>query len=249
MTRWVRVFAMLVAWVPGLTFSADNIVISFDVANPPFMYEREGKAVGIYPALVAAAFTHMQVGTTLQARPWVRALRELDAGMTGIGGIYRNSEREQKYDFSNYDFSNPIYLEKLLVYFNQSKPVSFRTVDDLKHLRIGVVRGWSYGERFDLARQTQIFSVEETPSDEQNFNKLEQGRLDAVLAVAESGVIRMKELHHVQAAPMPLGENATFLAFSKSAGKQALLKQFDLTLKAMHASGEFERIVAAELAR
>ncbi|MBS1156995.1 MAG: ABC-type amino acid transport/signal transduction system, periplasmic component/domain [Proteobacteria bacterium] len=244
MKRWAHVFAMVSLWISCSAFSADNIVINFDSANPPFMYEREGKAAGIYPALVTAAFKRMRVGVTLQPRPWVRALRELDEGLAGVGGIYRNAERERKYDFSQ-----PIFVEKLLVYFNKSRPVNFNTVDDLKGLHIGVVRGWSYGERFDLARRAGQFTAEETPSDEQNFSKLERARLDAVLAVAEAGAAQMVTRSNIQAAPAPLALNVTFLTFAKSARKQALLKQFDLALKAMHADGEFERIVAAELAR
>lgn len=244
MKRWARVFAMVLIWASGSAFSADNLVISFDNANPPFMYERDGKPVGIYPALVGAAFKHMSVGITLQSKPWIRALRELDEGITGVGGLYRSAERERKYDFSQ-----PIFVEKLLVYFNKSRPVNFSTVEDLAQLRIGVIRGWSYGERFDLARRAGHFTVEETPSDEQNFSKLDLARLDAVLAVAEAGAARMATHVNLQAAPTPLALNVTFLAFAKSAGKQALLKRFDRTLKAMHANGEFQRIVAAELAR
>lgn len=241
MKRLARIFATAFAVLSFSAFSAENIVISFDAANPPFMYEQNGKAAGLYPAIIEAAFKHMQVGVTLKAKPWARVIRELDMGITGVGGIFRTAERERKYDYSE-----PVFAEKLLVYFNKSRPVVFNKVDDLRNLHVGIVRGWSYGERFDLARKANHFTVEETPADEQNFRKLELARVDAVVAIAESGTSLMTKLKNISVAPTPLAQNPTFLAFAKSAQKKAVLSQFNQTIKEMKASGEFERIVAAE---
>lgn len=119
MKRLARIVATAFAVLSFSAFSAENIVISFDAANPPFMYEQNGKAAGLYPAIIKAAFQHMQMGVTLQVKPWARVIRELDMGMTGVGGIFRTVERERKYDYSE-----PVFAEKLLVYFNKSRRLS-----------------------------------------------------------------------------------------------------------------------------
>lgn len=228
--------------ISPLVWSADTV--SFDQANPPFMYGKDGKAAGIYPALINAAFLHMKTPVTLQALPWARAIQEIDQGNAGVGGIYKNAEREKKYDYSE-----QIFVEKLAVYVNKGKPINFSKVEDLKGKRIGVIRGWSYGDDFDNARKANAFTVEEVPGDDQNFGKLDVGRLDAVVAVAESGDALTKKYTNVQAAPTPLAQNPTYLAFAKSANKADVLKKFNDAIKEMKANGELNKLVAAEVSK
>jgi len=221
---------------------AADIKINFDQANPPFMYARDGKAAGVYPQVIEAAFRHMKTPVSITAVPWARAIQEIDQGSAGVGGIYKNAEREKKYDYSE-----QIFVEKLVVYFNKSKPLAYARVDDLKGLRVGVIRGWSYGDAFDAARKAGAFTVEEVVSDEQNFGKLDAGRLDVVLAVAESGSAMMRKFGSVSAAATPLAQNPTFLAFSKAAGQTELLRKFDQAVKQLKSSGEFDKLVGEAL--
>ena len=100
----------------------------------------------------------------------------------GIGGLYKNAER-----LARYDFSDPIHVENIAVHYRRAKPVDFRMVADLYGKRVGVLRGWSYGGTFDAASQSGWIATEEVSSDRSNFLKLMDGRLDAVLAIAESG--------------------------------------------------------------
>jgi len=226
------------------TTSAEQVTISFDSANPPFMYSQAGTPAGLYPALVTAVFRTMRTSVNLQARPWARVLPELDKGLAGAGGLYKTSERVHKFDYSE-----PLYVEKILVFYNSARPVSFGHLNDLRGLRIGVIRGWSYGEEFDLARKNQFFTVEETASDEFNFRKLDRQRLDVVLAVAESGNYKLKRFDNLVAARQPLVENPTYLAFAKSMHKQALLENFNRALRAVQASGEYQLILRRELSQ
>lgn len=214
-------------------------VINFDEANPPFMYASAARPAGIYPALVEAAFRHLATPVTLQARPWGRCLLELDLGIAGVGGLYKNTEREGKYDYST-----PIFFERLEVYFRHSHPVRFTRLEDLHGLRVGVLRGWSYGDEFDDARKRGVFSVEETASDELNFRKLELGRLDVLIAVREAGNVLMPKHPEIGVSPHQLLANQTYLAFAKSAHQAELLHRFDETIREMKASGEFARIVS-----
>lgn len=217
-------------------------VVNVDADNSPFMYEKSGKVAGLYPALLTAVFKKMPAHVVLQARPWLRALSELDAGQAGLGGIYRNPTREQKYDYSA-----PIFKEKIQVYFRRGDAIRINRAQDFKGLRVGVVRGWSYGDDFDRARAAGLFIVEETPSDRQNFLKLQASRLDVVLAVAESGAELQRTISGLDMHTAPYLENPTYLAFAKSARKQAFLQRFNQVLAQLRASGEYERIVISEL--
>lgn len=236
----VLAFAMFSA----LAAAADEVVINFDQANAPFMYAKEGKAAGVYPALIDAAFKKMKVGVQLKAVPWERAKQAADDASGGIGGVYKNAEREKKYDFSD-----QLFVEKLVVYVNKSKSFNFTKVDDLKGKQVGVLRGWSYGDDFDNARKAGSIKVAEVAADTQNFEKLDQGRVDAVIAIAETGDAMLGKYKNIAATATPLAQNPTYLAFGKAAKQEALLKQFNQVVKDMKTSGEFKKIVAAELAK
>lgn len=221
---------------------AADTVVNFDQANPPFMYAKDGKPAGIYPALVAAAFKRMNAPLATNSLPWSRAISEIDQGAAGVGGIYKNAEREKKYDYSQ-----QLFVERLLVYFNKAKPVAFTKVDDLRGLRVGVIRGWTYSDPFEAGRKSGLFTAIEVGADEQNFAKLAEGRLDAVIAVAESGTPMVAARPSLAAAGTPLAESPTFLAFAKTANQGDVLKKFNAAIQELKASGEFDKLVRAAL--
>jgi len=155
-----------------------------------------------------------------------------------------NSERSQIWDFSA-----PLLVERIVVYSHAVRPVIFTSLTDLYGKRIGVLRGWSYGDAFDDARRGERFWVEEVSTDEQNFLKLESGRVDAVLAIPESVAALLPQHQDILGSAVPLMETEAFLAFSKAEQRGPLLARFNRVLKAMKASGEFKRILNSELAR
>ncbi len=236
--------SLLCTGIAACAAPAAPILINVDIANPPFMYGHQGKAMGVYPGLIQAAFRHMGIPVLIEAKPWNRALMESENGSAGMGGLYKNSERLTKFDYSD-----QLFVERLVVYFNMLKPVAFSGAEDLKGKRIGVIRGWSYGDDFDRMRKDGDFRVEAVASDDQNFRKLEAQRLDAVITIREAGAVLAPKYKDLGCAPTPLALNPTFLAFAKSACRAALLKQFNSALMQMQKSGEFQKIIAEEISR
>ena len=222
------------------------VVISVDEGNPPFMYSWEGKAAGIYPAVIAAAMGRAGIDVVLQTRPWKRALNEMEQGKAGVGGIYKTDERLLKYDFSV-----PIRLENVAVYFNRASPVNCETLAGLNGKRVGVLLGWSYGDRFDEARKSGKFLVEGVSNDRANLLKLTAGRLDAVLSIEESAsaVIATERLSNLDQCQTYLAPNPAYLAFAKQAKRADLLDRFNKSIDAMKQDGSLEKIVLQELAR
>ena len=231
---------------PGSEAARPVIVVDVDAENPPFMYSRAGYAVGLYPAVIRAALGRCHDNVRVQAKPWRRAFVEIDKAQAGVGGLYRNAERLAKYDFSD-----PIYVENIAVFYRTVQPFDFRTVADLYGKRVGVLRGWSYGDDFDVAKRNGSIATEEVSSDRSNFLKLTDGRLDAVLAIEESGQAAMAAsgLHGIEQANAYLASYPVYLAFSKKAAKSDLLVCFNKALAEMKQDGAFERIVRQELGR
>ena len=230
----------------GTSWAAAPVLINVDTGNPPYMFKKEGKAAGVYPALIAAAFARIGVPVNIEARPWIRAIFETEEGKSGIGGFYKNEAR-----LKQYDFSEPILSENIAVYFNKSRPLNFRTIADLNGKKVGVIRGWSYGEAFDAARKEHRFIVEEFPSDWINLVRLNYGLLDVALAVEESGKLEMAagKLVCIEQSRNYLVSNKTHLAFAKTAGKTALLADFNKAIVAMKSDGTFIRMASSERSR
>jgi polar amino acid transport system substrate-binding protein len=224
----------------------EAVRIEVDDGNPPFMYARGGKAAGLYPALLRAVFDTMHVPLALDAKPWRRALTELDAGTVGVGGIYKTEERARKYDYSE-----PLFVEQIVVCDNRRKPVGFKALPDLYGKRIGLLNGWSYGDTFDQVRKAGRLIGEEVRTDALNFAKLQLGRLDAVLIIKEAAAVLLEDGNYpeVQCAAEPLVQNPTYLAFHKNAHRQELLQAFDKALRALRGDDmRYQQIVTASFA-
>ncbi len=235
--------AILMAYIVSALSAQAAEIVAVDQANPPFMYEIGGKLHGIYPALIREIFDRMGEDVQLSALPWRRALNEANAGACGIAGVYKNSQR-----LSAFDFSDKLFDEVIEIYVAKSRGHDLRGVRGLYGRVVGVLRGWSYGDEFDMAVKAGKIKVEEVSGDMQNFEKLAAGRLDAVLANRESADIVISSgglSDKVEMSTMPLISTSTYLAFAKSANKTDLLARFDAALAAMHDDGSFDRIIAA----
>lgn len=221
------------------------IRVAVDSQNPPFMYtDRDGKPRGVYPVLLRAIFAALGERLELLPLPWVRALNGLDRAEHGVGGLFANQERLAKFDYSQ-----PLLVETVRLYVRRGGLRQFNSLQDLRGLRVGVLRGWSYGDEFDAARQAGWFQVEVVSTDKQNFGKLERDFLDAVLAVEQTGEAVMTEGSYpsVRVAANPVTENPSFLAFHKSTQQRALLERVDAVVARLRATGEHARLVSSGL--
>lgn len=245
---WIAAWALVAGlWGPagGMAETLPER-IDFDANDAPFMStDANGNPVGLYPDLLRAVFAHMKLPVHFEAVPWKRALAELDAGSAGVAGIYKSRERLQKYDYSE-----ALLTEKLLVFVRQDHVMRVASAEDLVGLRVGVIRGWSYGDEFDAMRTAGRFQAEDVVSDSQNFSKLEAGRLDVVVTIEQSGrkLLASGNYPSVQALPTPFTMKTAHLAFNKTLSKTALLQRFDAAVEALRRSGEFDRIVDRALA-
>lgn len=207
----------------------ETIQIAVDSENPPFMFQKNNSAEGLYPRLIKKLFANLPYDVKIEALPWKRALYLLDEGKVAVAGIYKNNERLKKYEYTD-----QIFVEKILIYAQKNKAIHFDSITDLKNYKIGVIRGWSYGQEFDDAVTRGLISIEENNSDQLNFKKLVIGRLDAVIAVEESAKLALKRSEFaasVRALDKPLTVNATYIAFKKQNTNNALIKAINQQIK------------------
>lgn len=219
--------------------------VTFDQSNPPFMYAVNGTLQGLYPAIIDEAFRRMGKEVSLQALPWQRALAGADEGVWGVGGLYMNEERLWKYDFSE-----PIFEEKLMLYVVRGGEFHFSRVADLKGKRVGVMRGWTYGDAFDQAVAEGVFKKDPASDDRINFNRLLMGRVDAVIAAPETWALIRKDVDPdgwILELAVPMAVNRTYLSFPKSRNMTEILQRFNVEIRRMQADGAMEALVREHL--
>lgn len=226
---------------------AQPLLINFDSGSAPTQYAGpNGEAMGVYPAIVRAAFQRMGEPVTLRARPFKRMMSELEAGEAGAGSLVRSAAR-----LAVSDYSRDYIDERVSVFHLAAQPLRYTGLADLRGRRVGVIRGWSYGPAFDEARARGDFTAEDVDTDLQNFSKLSKGRLDLVIATEMAGRVLLgrAELAPLRAAPQPLIVIGIALTFNKKQQRTALLKRFDEAIVVMKQRHEIEAIVDAEIER
>jgi polar amino acid transport system substrate-binding protein len=225
----------------SICYSAETVDIAVDQENPPFMYAKNGQAAGLYPTLVESVFKRMNIPVSIKPLPWKRAQILADKGETGIAGIYKNKERIAKYEYSD-----EIFQEKLILFVLKGHEFPYKKIDDLAGKKIGVIRGWSYGDDFDTARKKEAFKVEEVAGDDQNFKKLLNGRIDCLVAIEETGRSFLAQAPFkgkIAELSTPVAVNPTYLIFQKKAKAAELLPTFNTTLSKMKKDGEYTKLV------
>ena len=232
---------MIMMMFGSIVAFAQPVVLSIDEADQPYMYADAGKPAGAYPALIKEIFQRMKVDIKIQPLPWKRVIEECDNGTAGVIGLYKTPEREKKYDFSD-----QFFIERLVVFFPKDKPFQFSKLEDLYNKKVGIHRGWSYGDAFDAAVKQGKITAEEVNNDDQNFQKLISGKIDCVIAVQEVAQSVQKK-YAVSFSATPFNMGITYLAFNKSQNKKALLDQFNAFVKAMKASGDFQKIAQTNM--
>lgn len=243
---------------PGPVSHAAPPPILFDEDQPPYAYRPSPESQlprGIYPELAAEAFRRMGLHPAMEPAPWARAIAALDAGRAGVCGLYVTGQR-----LLRHDFSSPLFEEhlQLVIPANATVPAALATPTGaasdtfaaLRGMRLGVVRGWSYGDALDAARASGAFTAEEAGSEAQNMLKVAGGRLDGAIVSREGAAWLQERLgltRLVTVAPRPLAVMPVHLAFRRQAGQRALLRAFDAAIREMRADGTHRRIVERAL--
>ena len=170
--------------------------------------------------------------------PWKRALSYADAGVMGVGGVYKTKDRLEKYDYSD-----ELFKEIIVIFTLRDRRFEYSEISNLYGKKVGILRGWSYGAEFDEASSQKLIEVEEVGTDEQNFMKLMSGRIDCILVVKEVGELLMENNFQYQENIVLIKEvlivNPTYLIFSKNSNNKELLDIFNRKLLELRESGEY----------
>jgi polar amino acid transport system substrate-binding protein len=232
-------------------WSADITVFGGDSSSPK-MFLQEGKPHGILIDILNYADQELRDDDfKIVLYPWARAYSYASSGVGGIVGLSWTQERA-----ALFDYSDPVYTDNVVIVVRKGKEFAFKEMADLRGKRLGLGRGGSYGEAFEMAREAGVFQVEGDSGPVERLNKLVLDRIDCALFNAgkagfEEILRNDKGLDALRSAfvvlPVPLRSDPNFLAFPKSMQMKPWLNDFNQIIKRGYGRGDIQRLIARNL--
>lgn len=130
---------------------------------------------GLVNRLVAEVFKEAGYDAEFKYMPWKRTQELTRRGRYPVSSFwYYSSEREE--DFFH---AGPLFEDRLVFFkLKSTKAPSWRELQDLEGLKIGVVDSYTYTEDLWALGESGDLTLEHGPSDEANLKKLLAGRID-----------------------------------------------------------------------
>jgi len=212
--------------------------------SKPTAYMENGKVTGQLVDIVNEAFLRIGHPIKIRLMPWARCLKEARLGnIDGVFSSFKLQEREAFLTFTDI----PIITQVEAFFVRADSELKFDgNLTKLKNVKIGVIRGTSYGDKIDNVINDGTWKNVQKSNNidsmiamlvEQRFDLMPSYRHVALSAAKRAGVIdNIKELSpSVDAIP-------SYLAFSKKHDCSEVIKAFNKAIEEMIKDGTFDSI-------
>lgn len=248
------------AWTLQAQAPLTSVTIYSDDAYPPYSYQIQGKAVGIYPDILRYVFERMpEYRVTIKPVPFVRGLRLLE---TGKGFALFPPYLYENRRLYIHPYSKPILKEQVVVYCHdqvalKNLPELAKWPEDFFGLTIGINAAFAIGgDAFWMAAHEGKLRVEEAKDNQENILKMRAKRIDCYindrLSIAWE-IKRLKESGRIDssdyfALAAFVSEEYGYLGYTAYAEqfpyKDAFVTHFDEILQEAQASGIVEQVIS-----
>jgi polar amino acid transport system substrate-binding protein len=213
---------------------------------PPFTLEKSGIATeGLSIDLMQEIFSRLGIDVEVELLPQKRMIEYLKTGRKdGATVISKNAER-----LTYLDYTDTIFLKRGLIYFLTEKnpPFDWKDYEDLKGLRIGIVAGHNYGDRFSQAIEKYNLNIQQITRIEQNFDKLLSKRIDVFLCIeltAKQFLRNPKYKGKISHAPKSYYSKGYHIGFSKKSKMKVLIPIVNKVIREMKKDGSLRNIIS-----
>jgi cystine transport system substrate-binding protein len=211
--------------------------VALEGTYPPFDYRnRDGELEGFDVDVAKAVATRLGVKPQFVTTEWSGILAGLQAGKFDmiVNQVAITPARQQVLDFSQpYVYSSAQLLQRE----KDSRP--FRSLDDLKGLKMGVVLGSNYA---DLVKTVSAIDAQTYPGEAEILRDLATGRLDAAVndRLMVPYLIRNSHLPLRASSVIPGADTKMGIPFRK--GNPKFAKAIDDALASMRQDGTLKKI-------
>ncbi|MBU1169393.1 MAG: transporter substrate-binding domain-containing protein [Proteobacteria bacterium] len=241
-----------IAFFSAITFACSDqapqvLEIAFnDTVSKPWKWKENGNYVGPFLDVMQEVANRSGIKITLNPLPWKRVLAEMKAGvMDGFIGGYKTPEREIFADF----LDTPICWTTISVFVRKGNEFPFHSIDYLYGKKIGIVRGYSTSNEFDIAWKNGKITVIELGSYESLVKMLDADRLDGIAGATstiQAHFINMKRMNRFVNLPhLIIGPKPIYICLSKNSkilNRQDLIAKMNKAIRDMEKDQSFEKI-------
>ncbi|MCX4025889.1 transporter substrate-binding domain-containing protein [Endozoicomonas sp. SM1973] len=229
----------------SLFAQAEEVIRITNGEWPPFM-SQDYLNYGAGSHIVSAAFALENIKVIYGFYPWKRAMKEASEGKWDATLLWGKNEERQQY----FLYSDPVLTLRTVFFHRKDMPFNWKNWDDLKGYKVGVTRGYYYGEGLKKSIEKNIFEVDIGNTDVINLHKLLAKRIQLFVIEPEVGYELLAE-HFTDAStelltnhPRPLRETQWHLLISKKSPKaQYWLEKFNKGLKVLTLNGKLDQIM------
>ena len=243
---WSRFFTtlliiMLVAPMAG----ADDVLHVYrdDEQYPPFeMLDDNNRLTGFHIELIRAAAKAANLDVTFHSVPWKRALLAMKEGEgDAVSYISKNSERSEYLVFDERNIMSEVRHQLMVVRGLGALSEFDGRLDSLNGSRIGVVRGFSYGEVFDMHTGFERVFANGQP---QLIDLLAYQRVDAIVVYPlnlDFGLLERPGAPDYKLLAPPITSHPAYIAFSRKTNPQKL-QRFSQGMAEFKASEAYQKL-------
>jgi len=214
---------------------------------PPWTSENLKKK-GFTNHVIREAFALEGYKVTFTFYPWKRAYEAAKNGKKYQATSYWYPSEERAEDFY---YSDPLQTDQTVFFYLDDNPLpDWTTLEDLKGVRIGATREYTYTEEFWGAHKSGELDIQVANSDVLNFNKLIKGRIDTFPTADLVGQKLLREEFPAEVAssvtfhPKPLVASTGHLLISQSAeNAEDLLAKFNRGRAKLKKSGRYDEFL------
>ncbi len=240
----------------GTTSFADNgaagnikikkIYIAEEGLWPPYTFEKEGiPTKGIAWEVMNAVFERLGIEIDMRLLPQKRMLQYLRGGRKDVVSVI--SKNRDRLTFLEY--SVPLFQDTGVICYSAKRKKAFRweKFSDLHPYRIGLIRGHNYGNDFPDAIIKHHLNVQYVTNYEQNFKKLDAGRVDIVLINRSSTSEFLRQYpdytSRIKISEKPFYTYDYYIAFSKKSPARVLIPEVNKVITRLKAEGVIDTIL------
>jgi len=222
--------ALLSLFVSNINAEMKSIDIVCD-EWPPYQIVENNQVRGFSTKVVKTVLERMKVNVnSLRAYPWKRALKMIEKGKADA--LFSANYTKDRTEFAFYP-DEKIVNSLWVMWVREEDELKFESFDDLLGKNVGIVRGYSYTPEFlNFVKKHDIY--EEVADDEQNFRKLNAGRVDFISAELGNGLYIVKNLGLDKIIPLvdnPIKSDGLYIIFNKNNVPEFFVEKFSDELK------------------
>lgn len=229
------------------TTHACEIKVLGNADKYPKVYLEDGNAKGILVDMMKFIGQEIDCHFIFQLSPWKRAYVDMLHGHGMIIGLSKTTERLNKVNYSDVMYTDELKLVTL-----QKNQFAFTTLDDLAGKSVAFSRGATYGDNFDKAIQSGLFTAfPDNGSIESRLMLILYERVDVgIFGPGESAIIKAIENENylkqnqdrLYIVETPLKQDPNYLGFAKGAFSQQILMRINEAIHKGRTSGAFATI-------